>query len=613
MWRRLYRRSRACAVRVRNRLVSSALGLAVLRAPAEFKRRMKRHRQARAVARRAVAADPNDVGAWMALANASVGLTRYEEAIACYNRALALSPEAPVIWRRRRGAIETISRSAAAPDLGTLLRLDPHDADAWAIRAGALCLSRRFIEAAEAADRALDMSPNHVAATRVGIQSRLHVCDWRRREVDQRRITAGLAAGARVISPMAHRILCDSEAESLVAARSWAGRHTPSTRPLWRGERYRHDRIRVAYISADFRAHAVSFLLAGCLEHHDKARFETTAFSLHAGDGSEPRRRIEAAVDRFVGAQAMSDHRIAAMMRTLEIDIAVDLNGYTGARRTGILPRRPAPTQVNYLGYPGTMGVPFVDYILADRVVIPEANQAHYAEKVAYLPHSYLANGVHWPTVDHWPSRAEAGLPDTGFVFACFNNTLKIGPEMFAVWMNLLREIEGSVLWLPGKNARAVASLGHAAEAHGVSRNRIVFAPHVERAGHLARQALADLFLDTLPYNAHTTASDALWVGLPVLTCAGQTFPGRVAASLLHAIGVPELVTASLTEYEALARTLARDPERLATLKAKLVRNRDIAPLFDTAGFTRHLESAYTMMWERQQAGLPAESFAVAH
>jgi predicted O-linked N-acetylglucosamine transferase (SPINDLY family) len=349
------------------------------------------------------------------------------------------------------------------------------------------------------------------------------------------------------------------------------------------------------------------------LEHHDKTRFETTAVSLRAGDGSEMRRRIEAAFDRFIDVQAMSDAQVATMLRELEVDIAIDLNGYAGEKRPGILAHRPAPVQVNYLGYPGTMDVPFINYIIADHVVIPDKHQIHYSEKVVCLPHAYLPNDRKRRIAEKTPSRAEEGLPETGFVFACLNNTYKIGPEMFDVWMRLLRGVDGSVLWLKSTNTAAMSNLRREAKARGVAPERLVFASRVPRAeDHLARLRLADLFLDTLPYNAHATACDALWAGLPVLTCTGNSFPARVGASLLHAIGLPELVTSSLAEYEELALALARNPERLAGIKAKLMRNRDTEPLFDTARFTRDLESAYTAMWERQQAGLPPTSFAVA-
>jgi len=575
--------------------------------------RLKRYEDARAEASRALAADANSAAAWHNLGTALSGLKRYKEAFPCYDKAIALAPDNATSWSNRGGAMVALKQEEAAiPFIDKALALNPRDPDAWVNRARAFSGLRRFGPAIEASDRALGLDPEHSAAMRAGIHARLHACDWKRRDEDRQRISAGLAAGVRIVNVLDHRALCESESESLTAARFWTNEEYPSVTPLWRGERYRHDKIRVAYISTDFRAHAVAFLIVGCFEHHDKSRFETTAISLHPDDGSETRRRIEGAFDRFIDVQNMSDADVAAMLREHEIDIAIDLNGYTGDARTGILARRPAPVQVNYLGYPGTMGAPFIDYIIADRTVIPEENCIQFSEQIVYMPHAYQANDRKRRVAEKTPSRTEAGLPESGFVFACFNNTHKIGPEIFDVWMRLLQQVEGSVLWLFEDNALAAENLRREAAARGLAPERLVFAPRMMPPEHLARTRLADLFLDTLPYNAHTTASDALWMGLPIVTYPGKTFPARVAASLLQAIGLPELVTHSLEEYEALALTLARDPGRLGAIKAKLARNRDTEPMFDTARFTRYLESAYTTMWQRQQAGLSPEAFAVS-
>jgi predicted O-linked N-acetylglucosamine transferase (SPINDLY family) len=336
-----------------------------------------------------------------------------------------------------------------------------------------------------------------------------------------------------------------------------------------------------------------------------------TAISLGPNDNSEMRRRIEGMMDRFLEAQTMQDADVATAIRKWEIDIAVDLNGISGDRRSGILARRPAPVQVNYLGYPGTMGMPFMDYILADRTIIPDENRGSYVEQVVYLPHTYLPTDLK-RVVGETPSRVEAGLPQTGFVFACFNQSYKISPEIFDVWMRLLLAVDGSVLWLQGDNSSAISNLGREARASGVAPERLIFKRRLPLAkDYLARLRLADLFLDTIPYNAHATATDALCLGVPLVTCMGRAFPGRVAASVLYAAGLPELVTQSLPQYEELARSLATDRERLAAIKAKLRRNQLTEPLFDTKRFTRDLEAAYTAMWERQQAGKPPAHFAV--
>jgi predicted O-linked N-acetylglucosamine transferase (SPINDLY family) len=347
-------------------------------------------------------------------------------------------------------------------------------------------------------------------------------------------------------------------------------------------------------------------------EHHDKSRFETIAVSLSPDQKDRMSERLKASFDRFIDASTKSDQEVAALLRDLEVDIAVDLNGFTGGARSDIFASRAAPVQVNYLGYAGTLGKNYWDYIVADRFVISEDRQADYAEKVVYLPDSFMVNDDNRKIAEHAPSRQAAGLPEDGFVFCCFNNSYKFTPDVFDVWMRLLHAVEGSVLWLPETNASATKNLQAEADKRGVAPERLIFAPRVpSNEEHLARLRLADLFLDTLYYNAHTTACDALWAGLPILTCPGQTFASRVAGSLLSAVGLPELITPSLADYEALALKLARDPVQLAAVKDKLARHRTTYPLFNTERFTRHLEAAYTAMWERSQRGQPPQSFVV--
>jgi predicted O-linked N-acetylglucosamine transferase (SPINDLY family) len=324
------------------------------------------------------------------------------------------------------------------------------------------------------------------------------------------------------------------------------------------------------------------------------------------------RRRLEAAFDRFVDARELGDADVARLVRELEIDIAIDLSGITEGGRPAVFARRPAPVQVNYLGYAGTMGKSHWDYILADRFVIPDASRHAYVEQVVALPDSFMVNDDRRRISDHVPSRAQAGLPERGFVFCCFNNAYKITPDVFDIWMRLLRQTEGSVLWLSSLHHAAIANLRREAQARGVAADRLVFAPKIARnEEHLARIRLADLFLDTLYYNAHVTAADALWAGVPVLTCPGVTFASRVAGSLLGAVGLPELITTSLSDYEMLALRLAGDPALLSSLRQKLARNREAFPLFDTARFARHVEAAYVAMWERSRRGEPPCSFAV--
>jgi protein O-GlcNAc transferase len=566
-----------------------------------------------AAANEALALNPNDAEALRGLANALAMFGRRTEALACFDRAIALAPDSPRIWSDCAAVAAAIGQlKQALKCIDQSLALDPRYAYAWAVRADTLSLLRRFDEAVVASDKALALDPENVLAARVGIHSRLLLCDWEKRDEHERRIAAAVKAGKAIINPFNHQAMFDSESANLMVAEIWAKRLPRSQEALWNGERYLHDKIRVAYMSTDFFDTMAVNAIAGCFEGHDKARFEITAISMGPGDGSETRLRIERAFDRFIDVQNLDDAQVAKLLRESEIDIAIDVNGYSGNKRTGILARRPAPVQVNYLGFPGTMGVPFIDYIIADRVVIPEENRIHYSEKVVYLPDTYFPTDRKRRIAESTPSRVDLGLPERGFIFACHNTAYKISPEMFDVWMKLLRAVEGSVLWLSSRVPSAIDRLQREAAARNVSPERIIFAPRMpDRADHLARFRAADLFLDTLPYNAHTTACDALWAGLPVLTCPGNSFPARVAASMLFAAGLPELVTKSIRDYEELARTLAHDPKLLSTVKAKLMRNRDTEALFDTARFTRNLEIAYITMWEQQQAGLAPKSFAV--
>jgi predicted O-linked N-acetylglucosamine transferase (SPINDLY family) len=352
----------------------------------------------------------------------------------------------------------------------------------------------------------------------------------------------------------------------------------------------------------------VAYLMAGLFERHDRTRFEVTALSVGPDRASPMRDRIKGAVEHFIEAGEQSDQDIAELIRRDEIDIVIDLMGLTRHNRFDVLARRAAPIQVNYLGYSGTAGADFIDYILADATVIPEEHRAFYSEEVVWLPDCYLITDDRRAIAERTPSRSECGLPEDAFVFCCFNNTYKLGPETFGVWMRLLQATPGSVLWLSEANATAQANLRREAEQSGVLAARLIFAPRLpDVADHLARQRQADLFLDTLPYNAHTTACDALWAGVPLVTCLGTTFVGRVAASLLKAVGLDELITHSLADYEALALRLTRDPASLAALRDRLARNKTSFPLFDTARTTRQIEAAYTVMWERYQRGETAK------
>ena len=369
--------------------------------------------------------------------------------------------------------------------------------------------------------------------------------------------------------------------------------------------------IRIGYVSADFYNHATVALIIGLLEHHDRTCFKTYAYSFSPNDNSPLRGRLINAVDSFVDVRLLAEVAIAKRIRQDDIDILIDLKGYTLDSRPAIFSMRPAPIQINFLGYPGTMGTRFIDYIIGDSVVTPMCHSEYYSEQIVHLPHTYQPNdcGRH---IANTPTRESVGLPDGHFVYCCFNNNYKITPDVFCLWMRLLKATDRSVLWLLETSATAKKNLLREAADHGIASDRIIFAPYVPVEQHLARMQVGDLFLDTLPYNAHTTASEALWAGLPVLTCLGESFSGRVAASLLQAIGLPELITTSLNAYEKRAIELARNPQEITALREKLISNRMTSPLFDTKRYTKDFESALRRMVQINDAGRPPEAFIVS-
>jgi protein O-GlcNAc transferase len=538
-------------------------------------------------------------------------LQRNAEAIAAFDAALAIKPDFSEAAINRGTALLAEGRyEAALSSFDAGLAVSPRDAEAIASRGTALFELKRYPEAAANYERLLALAPGFPYARGNLALARAYACDWSSRDRDLSGLHADIRAGKPTITPHAATLLLDDAEDQLISARKWASeRGTPP--PVWRGERYNHGKIRIAYVSADFQSHATAFLAAGLFEQHDRSRFKITGVSFGPGDGSPMRARLTKAFDKFVDVRGKSDAEAAAAIRAQEIDIAVDLKGYTQNARPGILAARAAPVQVNYLGHPGTLGAPYIDYILADSVIVPEAHRSFYSEQIVLLPGSYQCNDNTRPFSEGPITRSAVGLPDKALVFVAFNNLFKITPDIFDVWMRLLKSCEGSVLWLLDDNTAAKANLKREAEQRGVNAQRLIFAPRVAPEEHLARQRLGDLFLDTLPCNAHTTASDALWAGLPVLTCLGTTFAGRVAASLLHAAGLPELVAASLAEYEGIASRLAKNGQELSAAKEKLARNRDTCSLFDTAKTARHIEATFSIMHERVSRGLPPAAFSV--
>lgn len=573
-------------------------------------------------------------------ANALMRLNRFDEAAAEYQRAIGLSPaNAGFLMRCGHALCRTGRYADALASFATAIMHDRTNPECHAGRAGVLMELRRFTEAVESYSRALELNPARVetlygrgsayaelgfypeaiadlrrlVAARPGYPYALGMlvhaqnmsCDWTDPLV-RSELVEQVRQGKRAASPFVMLACSDSPADLLRCARTvMRDRHPPSPHPLWAGERYRHDRIRLAYLSADFHEHPVGQLIAPVIGAHDRRRFEVTAISYGANDSGLLRQKLQRSCDRFIDITGISDFDAARLIRELEIDIAVDLTGLTGNSRPGILSFRPAPVQVNYLGYPGSLGSATVDYMIADETVIPAGEEQFYDEKIAWLPDTFLP-----PRIIAKPqvpvSRSDAGLPEQGFVFACFNTSYKLNAAMFSVWMRLLANLDGSVLWLARTNKTAADNLNREAERHGMSPGRLIFASRVPTSEeHIARLACADLFLDTVPYNAHSTAGDALAAGVPVLTCRGNSFAGRVAASLMQHAGLPEFIAQNLDEYEARAFALATRREAIAAAKAQLATH----VVFDIHKFTRELESAYTYMRVQAENGLLPQSF----
>jgi predicted O-linked N-acetylglucosamine transferase (SPINDLY family) len=564
---------------------------------------------------RAALADPASADALLNMAHAFTSLGRKEEALASYQAGLAIDPDRAEAYadvgnllrgmRMSTGAIQAYEKA---------IELDPTLAVAHYNLAVALKERERYDEARAAFIKSVEHAPDSIVHRFELANLRRVLCDWdgldreEKECLDQFRQRGAHVAPFQLISTPATR------ADQLEAARRHAATLAAPDALRFKDHRGRlgiGQRIRVGFLSADFFNHATAMLLVEVLENIDRSRFELFGYCFSPDDGTDLRRRIIAAFDRYVQIGTMTDRGAAHAIHEDGIDSLVDLKGYTRDGRPEILTYKPAPIQVNYLGYPCTMGMDGIDYILADPIVAPMEHQAGYSERIVHLPDCYQPNDRKRKISETPVTRADFGLPEDAFVFCSFNNSYKLNATMFDVWMPLLRKVAGSVLWLLVPTSACRENLRREAAAHGVDPDRLVFASRLPIAEHLARHRLADLFLDALPCNAHTTASDALWAGLPVLTAMGETFSGRVAASLLTAAGLPELVTRNLADYAEVALALAQDKAKLADLRAKLARQRETAPLFDSTRYTRHLERALSTMAEIARAGEPPRSFAV--
>lgn len=527
-------------------------------------------------------------------------LGRLDDALVSYNVALQLKPDHAAAYNDRGNAQLRLKRFAEAlVSYDKAVQLKPDYAEAYFNRGAVLAELKQVAEAIASLDMAARLKPDNGPARVLKAYYQARICDWSSRDRNADLLTPGIVSGG--IEPFLTLGMDDDPANQLARATMWARENytvAPKLRPRT-GARPRQ--VRIGYFSADFREHPVMQLIARLFELHDRNRFEVHLFSFSDEIQDAMRQRARNAADQFHDVGNLSDRAVVELARKLEIDIAVDLMGYTRGSRTEIFSQRAAPLQVSYLGYPGTLGAEFIDYIIVDKWVVPEGDQRFYAEKLLHLPHSFMASDNSHAMVKDRFRRADFGLPEAGFVFCCFNNNYKISPAEFDVWMRLLAKVPDSVLWLSKDNEAAQANLAREAQTRGIDRSRLVFAGRMpSHAEYMARYRCADLFLDTFNYNAHTTASDALWAGLPLITRPGRSFPARVAGSLLHAIGMPELVTESIEAYEKLALAFAADPARLAAAKAKLVENRLTMPLFDSEAFARDIEQAYDAIHAHQ-------------
>jgi predicted O-linked N-acetylglucosamine transferase (SPINDLY family) len=541
-------------------------------------------------------------------------LKRDPAALASYDQALALKPDFASAWNNRALVLAALGQTPAALKAhDKAISLEPDNAGLHANHGNTLNDAQHFEEAVAAYQNALRLDADYPFVRGMHLFAKMMLCDWHELEKHSAQLAQTVEAGRPASPPFPIVILTDSAPLQRKAAEVWTREMHPVNTELGPAvKRPRAEKIRLGYFSGDFHNHATMALMAELFERHEKTKFALTAFSFGPQVHDDMRVRALAAFDKFIDVRERPDLEIAALARKLEIDIAVDLKGFTQDSRPGIFAARAAPIQAQFIGYPGTMGAEYIDYLIADPTVIPAHARMQYSEKVVTLPHSYQVNDRQRPASGRCFTRADLGLPPSGFVFCSFNNTYKFTPPVFGAWMRILQRVPGSVLWLLADNAAAGLNLRKEAAARGVDPARLIFAPRMPRPEHLSRQRAADLFLDTLPCGAHTTASDALWVGLPVLTQAGGTFAGRVAASLLNAIEMPELIAESAEDYEALAVDLATHPEKLTQLKAKLERNRLTTPLFDTALFTGHLETAFEKMIGRYWAGQSPDHIVIA-
>jgi len=559
--------------------------------------------------------NPGSVYAWMNKANVLLELKQWENALLTYNQVIRIQPGVAEVYYNQGNAFLYLNRfKEAVTSYDRAIGLETNHALALNNRGNALTSLKLLQPALDSYRNARKIDPDLDFLGGMIVFLQMQMCDWDGLDAEITQLVSAVNAGRKYSACLELLALVDDPSIQLKAAKIYGrdqGFKGPALGPLQAASK--KEKIRLGYYSADFKEHPVAYLTADLFGAHDRDKFEVIAFSLAATQGSEIKNRLIQSFDRFIDVSGKTDKEIAELSRSLDIDIAVDLNGHTANSRLAIFSYRAAPIQINFLGYPGTLGVDYIDYMIADETVIPKAHMSDYGEKVCYLPDSYLPFDPKRARSKEIFTRSASGLPEDAFVFAAFNAAYKVNPRIFASWMHILSNVSGSVLWLADLNEWARENLVKEAAKLSIQPGRLIFASRTDRIeDHLERQKLADLALDTHPYNGHTTTIDSLWSGVPVLTLKGRSFASRVAASLLTTIGLPELITASPTEYEVKAIQLASQPALLGALKQRLVENVGDCALFDSTRFAKNIESAYVRMHERHQNGLPPESFSVS-
>jgi predicted O-linked N-acetylglucosamine transferase (SPINDLY family) len=561
----------------------------------------------------AIKLKPKNADAYNNLGSVFLELQNHEEAKKCLMISSQINPNSTdCLINLSRLFLDQLELENAKRCIEKAIRLRPSSAEVYASYGHIQLRSKQIGEAIVNFDKALSLNPIHKFLLGDKIYSQMKICEWKNLGTDTRKLTDGITSEEILVNPFQILSLVDDPSLHRTAAKNFADSQFSADRhPLPPNKKNSQEKIKLGYFSSDFRNHAVGQIILGLFKAHDRSKFEVYGFSFGPNIDDEITKKLRPTFDDFFDVRKMSDLAAAEFSRRIGIDIAIDLNGYTEHSRPAIFVHRAAPVQASYLGYPGTMSMSCIDYIIADKVVVSDETQGQFTEKIIYLPNSYQVNDANREISSEKFSRSELGLPEEGFVFCCFNNNHKILPDTFDTWMRILRTVEGSVLWLAGGAPAMENNLREQAERRDVNSNRIIFAKHLPLNEHLARHSIADLFLDTAPYNAHATASHSLWAGVPVLTCLGKSFPSRVAASLLYALELPELVTKTTEEFAVKAIDLGSDAGKLHAIRKKLEQNKKNKPLFDVSRFAKHLEAAYEQAHQQHQNGLPATTITI--